>query len=264
MTEPWYETAFGAVYPVLYGHRDQAEARRCLALLAELTPLGGPVLDLGCGDGRHLAFLAAAGREVVGLDLSAALLDRARSVAAGVPLLRGDMRCLPCRAASFGTVLSLFTAFGYFATQEENARPVAEIARVLAPGGSWCLDFFDADRVREELADGVPRTRLRRAGPFTVEETRSLDGAGRRVVKDVRLSPRDGQEAEGAALGCGPGGISYREEVVLFTLEELDAMADAVRMERVAAAGSYDGAALGEGDRWLLVYRKAEVGEAKS
>ncbi len=33
---PWYASAFGAHYPLLYRHRDETEARRCLQLLRQL------------------------------------------------------------------------------------------------------------------------------------------------------------------------------------------------------------------------------------
>lgn len=256
MADPWYEVAFGPAYPALYGHRDRAEAARCLDLLADLDALAEPVLDMGCGDGRHSAHLAASGRHVLGIDLSAALLTRARAEHGELALVRGDMRMLPLADGSCGSVLSLFTAFGYFGSAAEDARPVAEAARVLRPGGRWTLDYLDADRVRAELADGIPRERERVADPFAVRETRRLDAAGRAVVKEIRLRARPGREAAAAALGCGSDGLAYREEVALYELAELDAMAAAAGLGRVAAAGSYDGAPLGEGDRWLLVYGK--------
>lgn len=78
----WYETAFGAHYRWLYAHRYDAEAERCAHTLARRIDLTrGPVLDLGCGAGRHLSVLAAHGADTVGLDLSAALLTEARTAA---------------------------------------------------------------------------------------------------------------------------------------------------------------------------------------
>ena len=127
---PWFQAAFGAHYTLLYAHRDETEARRCLELLPSLAPVMGPGLDLGCGDGRHLQLVRQAGQEAVGLDLSAHLLALAVDrIGAGAPLVRGDMRHLPLVSGGFQTVLSLFTAFGYFGAPEANAEPVAEVAR---------------------------------------------------------------------------------------------------------------------------------------
>ncbi len=256
MAEPWYRAAFGAFYPVLYAHRDQAEALQCLDLLPRLAPLddgrGLAVLDLGCGDGRHLGPLRAAGYAAIGLDLSWPLLLAARGH--GAPLVRADMARLPVRDGACGAVLSLFTAFGYFGP-DGDANAAGGIARVLAPDGHWFLDYLDAGRVRADLAGGpVERTRV--AGPLVVTETRRLDGDDRRVVKSVRLEPVAAQEEAAASLGVTAGGLQYDEQVTLYTLDELDAMAAGCGLRRVAAAGSYDGAPLGHGPRWLLAYRK--------
>ena len=255
---PWYAAAFGAHYPLLYRHRDETEAVRCLDLLPQLADVTGPVLDLGCGDGRHLARLAAGGVPAVGLDLSPHLLAvaTARPELTGTPLVRGDMRRLPFGGSSFGTVLSLFTAFGYFGPPAANAEPVAAVARVLRPGGHWFLDYFDGDAVLAELGDGEPRTREREIGPLAVRETRRYDRVARQVVKEVHLAARVGQEAGARDHGVGPQGLRYAEQVAVFALGELDALADAQGLARVAAAGDYDGRPLGDGSRWLLVYCK--------
>ncbi len=261
----WYRTAFGAHYRLLYRHRDEAEARRCLAALRELAPLGaGPVLDLGCGDGRHLPPLAALGVRAVGLDLSAPLLAaaaRRRGADVRFDLVRGDMRRPPLAAVSFSAILSLFTAFGYFGGLEEHRGLVGRIAALLRPGGRWFLDYLDCEAVRRELASG-PATRERREGPLRLRETRRLAAAPERVVKAVRVVAEAGREDEAAALGVPADGLAYCEEVALFTVAAMDALAAAAGLRRVAAAGGYDGRPLREGrsDRWLLVYRRPGAG----
>ncbi len=248
MSAPWYETAFGAHYPQLYAHRDEAEALRCLELLPSLAPLaaqGRPVLDLGCGDGRHLRRIGELGGVAFGLDLSEHLLALADRRPQHPPLLRGDMRQLPLGSATLDSVLSLFTAFGYFGPLQDNAPVVAEVSRVLAAGGHWFLDYLDAGRVLAELEAQPVSRRERRLGGVLAVETRRLSPDRRQVCKDVSLELEPGREP-----------LRYTEEVALFTLEEMDALAAAHGLIRVADAGSYDGAALGQGDRWILVYRK--------
>lgn len=248
MSEAWFEKAFGAHYPRLYAHRDEEEARRCLDLLPRLAPLtasGLPVLDLGCGEGRHLQPLRDRGLPAVGLDLSADLLTRARRQHRDLPLVRGDMRALPFSTEGFGAILNLFTAFGYFGPLAANAPVVAEIARCLCRGGHWFLDYLDADRVREELSGQPVRPRERRLGSVKVVETRRLTPRRDQVCKDVVMT-----------LEPGAPPLEYTEEVALFTLEEIDEVAAAHGLQRVAGAGDYDGGPLGQGDRWLLVYRK--------
>lgn len=274
MAEPWYRQAFGAFYPLLYAHRNDDEARRCTQRLPQLAPLTDgralPVLDLGCGDGRHLPWLRAQGLTVIGLDLSRPLLAAATARAPHAALVCADMLHLPCRDGAFGAVVSLFTAFGYFGegpgagalsaaggggAPAGDAAVAAGIGRVLAAGGHWFLDYLDADNVRSELSAG-PGSRERTAGPLTVIETRSLDRTGAAVLKDVSLTALPGRQAEADALGVGAGGLAYRERVALYTVAELDRLAAGGGLRRVAAAGDYDGAPLGAGPRCLLVYRK--------
>jgi SAM-dependent methyltransferase len=82
--------------------------------------------------------LAEAGFDVDGLDYSADLLKIAKSRGTGPRLryARGDMRRLPARwSGRFDAVLNLFTSFGFFDQPADDARVIAEFARVLRPGG---------------------------------------------------------------------------------------------------------------------------------
>ncbi len=267
MNEAWYQTAFGAHYSLLYAHRDEDEARRCLDLLPRLAPLTPPdrqlpVLDLGCGDGRHLEYLAQGCGRVLGLDLSASLLNSARRQGRNrVPgvwgLVRGDMRRIPVATGAVGGVLSLFTAFGYFGNLNDNLVVVKEVSRVLAVGGHWFLDYLDCRRVRAEL-EPFPRgrRRTRTLGPCRITEIRRLGDGGAVVLKDVEVKAVPGREEQAAEFGIGSVGLSYTEQVALFEVPELDVMAAELGLHRCAAVGGYGGEALGEGDRWLLVYRR--------
>ena len=96
------------------------------------------MLDVPCGQGRHAHLLAEAGYDVDGLDYSSTLLAAARKRGTGKTLryTRGDMRKLPSRWTNrFDAVVNLFTSFGFFAHPSDDARVIAEFARVLRPGG---------------------------------------------------------------------------------------------------------------------------------
>ncbi len=258
----WYETAFGQHYAWLYAHRDATEAAACIDALAEVLPFAaGMVLDLGCGEGRHLAPLQArCPHGVVGLDLSPALLRSAREREAGDPpagLVRADMQALPFGDGVFRTVVSLFTAFGYFGGLGDHRDLLAGIARVLAPGGRWCLDYLNCRQVRRDLAEPRAPT-VREAGPCLVTETRRLDECGSRVLKRVEISPLPGQREQADAWGIPETGLAYTEAVALFEPEDLDALAAAVGLTRQGARGGYDGSVFAPetAARWLLIYGK--------
>jgi len=101
-------------------------------------PVGAKVLDCPCGQGRHAHLLAEAGYDVNGVDYSAHLLTRARArgTGAGLRYTRADMRRLPAPwTRRFDAVINLFTSFGFFADPADDARVIAQFARVLRPGG---------------------------------------------------------------------------------------------------------------------------------
>jgi SAM-dependent methyltransferase len=96
---------------------------------------GEKVLDVACGTGVTSVTAANRGAQVTGLDLTPALLERARYNAqlAGVQIefLEGDAEHLPFPDASFDVVISQFGHM--FAPQA--AVTIAEMLRVLKPGG---------------------------------------------------------------------------------------------------------------------------------
>lgn len=84
-------------------------------------------LDIGCGGGRHLAVMEKFGYSAVGCDPSTGRLDGSTQIT------RGDMRSLPFRSDSFALAL----AYGvfYYGTRADHEQAVAEMHRVLRPGG---------------------------------------------------------------------------------------------------------------------------------
>jgi hypothetical protein len=83
------------------------------------------------------------------------------------------------------------------------------------------------------------------------------------VAKRVRLRARVGHQTEAAKLGVPEAGLEYTEKVAVFTLRELDEMTAEEGMTRVAEAGGYEGQPLGQGSRWILVFRKSAKDETK-
>jgi len=101
------------------------------------------ILDLCCGTGRNLIFLAKEGFEVCGIDLSQeGLLQTHRKVeAAGLKaeLKRSDMTEIPYPSSSFDAVICIYAI--YHNDMENMRRTLAEIHRVLRRGGLAYVTF---------------------------------------------------------------------------------------------------------------------------
>ena len=150
--------------------------RRRLVTFAEgfeaaALPPGQAVLDLGCGAGTYSAWLAALGHRVVALDYSSGTLRFAaeRLRRAGVSLLAGEAYRLPLATG----VLDVVVCVGVFQTLERPRACLAEIRRVLVPGGHVFLMTLNARDLASRLARTVRRRRaayedLRRYDPEVV------------------------------------------------------------------------------------------------
>jgi SAM-dependent methyltransferase len=115
-----------------------------LVRFAAVAP-GERVLDVACGTGVVAITAARLGAMAEGLDLTPALLERARQNAAlaGLPVAfrEGDAEALPYPDASFDVVLSQFGHM--FAPRPEVT--VSEMLRVLRPGGRLAFSTWPPD-----------------------------------------------------------------------------------------------------------------------
>jgi ubiquinone/menaquinone biosynthesis C-methylase UbiE len=107
----------------------------------------GRILEVGCGNGKTLAAIAADNADVVGMDCSATAVALARqSVCRATHLLVADARVLPFRGGSYGAVC----AFHVLGHMEEQDRRLAagELARVLRDGGFLYFRGFSTEDMR--------------------------------------------------------------------------------------------------------------------
>jgi SAM-dependent methyltransferase len=99
------------------------------ALIEKAAP--GRALDAACGTGRHARRLAELGHEVVGVDVSPEMLERARAAVPQATFHEGDLRALDEPDASFDLVVCGLA----LAHLPDLGAGVAELARLLKPGG---------------------------------------------------------------------------------------------------------------------------------
>nr|WP_255575179.1 class I SAM-dependent methyltransferase [Caldovatus aquaticus] len=98
-----------------------------------------PLLDAGCGTGGLLRRLAAAlgGRPLVGLEYQEFAARRARAKS-GAVVVTGDVNALPFPDGAFGAAVSVDVLCHRLVSPE---RGLAELRRVLAPGGTLVLNL---------------------------------------------------------------------------------------------------------------------------
>jgi hypothetical protein len=115
----------------------------------------GRVLDVGCGPGHITAYLASQGAQVTGLDLSPEMIAVARARVPYVPFVVGDLSALPEPGGALGAVVAMYALVHI--PRGGLGPPIAELARVLAPGGLLlvALHIGEEDLQPKELW-GVP------------------------------------------------------------------------------------------------------------
>ncbi|GAA3164123.1 MULTISPECIES: class I SAM-dependent methyltransferase [Streptomyces] len=196
---PAFLRRFHAAHPAVtaraMAHGRAPDGRSSYALLRDAVAGRRRVLDVGCGDGLLLELLAAGpGRQVAGIDLSAAelALARRRPGLDAAVLHTGNADRLPFSTGEFDGVVSHMALM----LMDRPERVAAEIARVLAPGGTLAAVLGGGPGEDEAYA-----TFLRLLRPV-------LDAAppGRRIppLGDRRLRTREGFDAVFGPVGFAP------------------------------------------------------------
>lgn len=228
--------------------------------LALAREAGGPVLELAYGTGRVGLYLARHGIEVVGLDLSASMLGRARQVLAGEPLeVSRRVTLVEASMADFdlgrrfGLIYVPFRAFLHLRTQEEQRSCLRRVADHLTDGGRFAGNFFQPNPLllpsyssvrvdgTKATPDGgrvvqshwCPRSDLVEQSKLVLMRLERFDAAGRLVesgVHDLELTWIHGREWR------------LLLEIEGFELERLE--------------GGFQGQSLHEGDEYVWVARR--------
>lgn len=159
------------LYPELYDTVYEDYIEDISFYVVEAERAHGPCLELGCGTGRILLPVAAAGVDITGIDLSAPMIARARrhvaaqseEIRARVQLLQDDMRTftLPTR---FALITVPFRAFLHLMNVEDQIAALENIHRHLLPGGRLALNFFDPDLEVIVANTKIPSGTLHRTG----------------------------------------------------------------------------------------------------
>ena len=184
----WWQTLFNSLY--LKTDADllddievtKKEADLVVSILG-LNPEDA-VLDLCCGQGRHVLELARRGfPNVEGYDRSQYLIRKARTRAQKenlqVRFREGDARKLPYPSDTFSVVTILGNSFGYFDSTLQDRKVLEEVFRVLKPGGRVFIDAVDGDHIRKNFQ---PRSWEWLDRKYFVCRERALSSDGDRLI----------------------------------------------------------------------------------
>jgi SAM-dependent methyltransferase len=183
-----------AELPELYDleHAGFTEDIELYLRLAEVV--GDPILELGCGTGRVLRPLAAAGNRITGIDRSRPMLDRARSVLQAesssfsqrVTLVEGSMtEAERAPGGPFGLVIFSLNGLMHLSVMSEQRAALASARRALDPRGMLVLDLLNPMPELLTMLDGRVRHEgsWREASGTLIDRfsVRTLDSAEQRI-----------------------------------------------------------------------------------
>lgn len=157
-----FEDEASRVYDYVFAHRgDQGFYDWAVA------EFGGPVLEVGCGTGRVLLPIAAAGHEILGIDPneSRVAVCRDRIAAEGLSARAGaetdDIRSFRS-SRRFNLVISPFRSLQHLLTPADQRRALDTAYAHLRPGGRFIIDVFNPsipmladESLKEEFGAGA-------------------------------------------------------------------------------------------------------------
>jgi ubiquinone/menaquinone biosynthesis C-methylase UbiE len=223
----------------------------------------GPVLELGCGTGRVSVPLASDGVDLIGIDRSAPMLDRARERIArsrrnqrsppqlairNPQLVRGDIRALPFRARSFAMVLAPYGILQSLIRPRDLTATLESVARVAAPGAIFGVDLVPDVPKWREYRNQVQLRGNSDGAHLTLVESVSQDRARRLTTFEQLYVERRGRRTR-----------EHRFELVFRTLTvpAMSRQLERAGFQVEAVLGDYGGRPWDDrADVWIILARK--------
>lgn len=214
----WFDTPF---YHILYKDRNDAEAHAFMDTLTDYLniPVGGTILDLACGKGRHSLYLNKIGYDVTGVDLSENSIDFAKQFENHRLHFKVHNMCTPY-PKQFDAVFNLFTSFGYFENDADNLKTIASIKAELNEFGFGVIDFMNSEFIIDNL---VPK------------ETKTVDGIDfylKRFVENGYIIKDISFDADGKHY-------NFQERVRAFTLADFESLFEQADVHLLDIFGDY-------------------------
>jgi SAM-dependent methyltransferase len=182
-------------------------------------PMGGSILDLACGKGRHALYLNKIGYDVTGVDLSENSIEFAKQFENHRLRFEVHNMCKPY-PKQFDAVFNLFTSFGYFKDDGDNLKTIESIKTELNEFGFGVIDFMNSEFVIDNLV------------PEEVKTVDDIDFHLKRyvedgyIVKDITFT-NDGED------------YHFQERVRAFTLSDFETLFEQANVHLFDVFGDY-------------------------
>jgi ubiquinone/menaquinone biosynthesis C-methylase UbiE len=161
---------------------EQTEAKNALIEKLLREQKAKSILDMTCGTGSQVFYLADRGYEVTGSDFSPALLDQARSKAKkmnrNLTFIDGDMRTL--KAGKFDAVITIFNAIGHL-TKPDFEKALQNINANLKEGGIYIFDIFNLQAITDDIIES-----------FAMDIKTIVNGANIRNIQHSEIDRENG------------------------------------------------------------------------
>lgn len=193
MTQPFYDSALAAVHETDFAGPARGAAHLLVRRLADAGHGAGTIVDLGCGGGTLAAVLVDAGYDVLGVDLSAAMVALAGANVPGARFIQGsvwDVELPPAVAVTaIGEVVN-YTADPR-AGVAQLERLIERVRHALRPRGVFVFDVATPGRV----GPGGIRTAVHEGDRYWLHATmrETTDAGVATLERRIVLFRRDGQ-----------------------------------------------------------------------
>lgn len=227
--------------------------------------IGGPILELGCGTGRLTVPLAQAGLEVTALDISAAMLMRlgerlqqeAPDARRRISLFRADMKRFALKRKFRAAIWSSNTLL-LLGSERSIGEALDCVGSHLLPDGRIIIDVA--------ATDAGARSSLMNYPGGDIPDITFADASGNRVLKRThRVEPRGSNRDHAVSITYKYfDGEDFRterrEDLVLFTPDELLGLLTRQGYEATETFGWYDRRLFSQNARKLIVVARRRNG----